>query len=175
MFDEPSATPLQITSAAASFDTWYEAHHPRLVRSLLLTCNGNGELAADAVDEAMARAFERWHRVGAMESPEAWTYRVAANHVKRVFRRRGGEQRALAGTVPLAEGFESPVPSPVWDAVRALKPRERDAITLRYVLGFSEAEIATALKVKVGTASALLSRARSHLRQSLSQIDGGVQ
>ena len=39
----------------------------------------------------------------------------------------------------------------LWDAVRALPPRARTAIALRYAAGLSEAEVATAMNVAVGT------------------------
>jgi predicted RNA polymerase sigma factor len=33
------------------------------------------EIASDAADEAIVRAFERWERVSVMASPEGWTFR----------------------------------------------------------------------------------------------------
>lgn len=53
---------------SASFDAWYRQEHPRLVATLVLL-TGNLAQAADAVDEACARALERWDRVRAMTSP----------------------------------------------------------------------------------------------------------
>ncbi len=158
---------------SSSFDQWYAVAHPRLVRSLTGRCAGDVGLAAEAVDEAMVRAYERWRRVSRMSSPDAWAYRVAANQLNRMFRRRGGERRALARTQPVAEWTEIAAPSPVWQAVASLGSREREAITLRYVMGFTEAEIAVALDVKVGTASALLSRARATLRTHLDEQASG--
>ena len=51
---------------------------PRLVGSLTLYC-GDRLLAEEIAQEALVRAFERWGRVGAMASPEAWAYRTAFN------------------------------------------------------------------------------------------------
>ena len=45
-----------------SFASWYADSHPRLVAALVVVC-GNRDLAADAADEAMVRAFARWDRV----------------------------------------------------------------------------------------------------------------
>src|SRR5690606_42052814 len=42
----------------------------------------------DATDEAMARAYERWHLVSRLERPEGWVYRVAVNWATSVLRRR---------------------------------------------------------------------------------------
>jgi RNA polymerase sigma factor (sigma-70 family) len=56
----------------------------------------------------------------------------------------------------------------VWAAVRALSARQREAIALRYVLDLSEAQVAEAMGVAVGTASATLAAARSRLGELLS-------
>ena len=50
-------------------------------------------------------------------------------------------------------------------ALAQLPPRQRLALALRYVHDLSDAEIAAALGCRVGTAHALLSRARAALRQ----------
>ncbi len=154
--NEPQPTP--------TFDNWYVVAHPQLVRSVGARCGGDLALAAEVVDEAMVRALERWGRVGSMASPEAWTYRVATNLLRRHFRRRGGERRALARTPPSPEWMSIVEPSPIWTAVRELSGREQEAIVLRYVMGFTEAEIAVALDMSEGSASSLLSRSRKRLR-----------
>ncbi|MDP9336881.1 MAG: SigE family RNA polymerase sigma factor, partial [Actinomycetota bacterium] len=58
------------------FEAWYRQVHPRLVSALSLIA-GDVDLGRDAVDEACARALERWSRVREMRSPSGWTYRVA--------------------------------------------------------------------------------------------------
>ena len=69
-----------------SFDAWYSREHDRMIATLVLT-TGDVELAVEGVDEACSRALERWQRVGAMDSPSGWVYRVAINQVRRVTRR----------------------------------------------------------------------------------------
>jgi predicted RNA polymerase sigma factor len=41
------------------FERWYRGEHPRLLALLTLVA-GNADLAGEAVDEALARALERW-------------------------------------------------------------------------------------------------------------------
>jgi RNA polymerase sigma factor (sigma-70 family) len=48
-------------------------------------------------------------------------------------------------------------------ALSELTPRQRCALTLRYVHGLTEPEIATALGCRPGTAASLLSRGRAAL------------
>jgi predicted RNA polymerase sigma factor len=54
-----------------SFEEWYRGTYPQLVAALVLVA-GDEELARDAADEAMVRAFERWSRVRSMGSPGGW-------------------------------------------------------------------------------------------------------
>ena len=152
-----------------SFDAWYERTHPRLVRSLVVVCGGDRSLAADAVDEAMVRALERWNRVQHMASPDAWTYSVARNHIRRSWRRRRTERRALERSVPVPEWVDDGQAIELWSAVAALEQREREAVALRYVAGLTERELGVALGVSEGTASSLLSRARAKLRDALGE------
>jgi RNA polymerase sigma-70 factor (ECF subfamily) len=146
------------------FVDWYPRFRPLLAAALIVFA-GETDVAIDAADEALARAFERWERIESLDSPEAWTYRVGANLVRRKMRRRSIERQILLRGEPLA-----PAPQlmpEVWMAVRSLPRRQREAIALRYILGMSEAEVASALDIAVGTASATLSAARSRLADVL--------
>jgi predicted RNA polymerase sigma factor len=55
-------------TADAEFEAWYRAHYRRIFASAYLV-SGDRAACAEAVDEAFARAYERWSRVGRMESP----------------------------------------------------------------------------------------------------------
>jgi len=159
---------------ARDFDAWYRGEWPRLVATFTLV-SGDRELARDIAAEALARALERWERVGRMASPGGWTYRVGTNLLRRHHRRRASERKALAlvaegsaESLSLAEGSE------LWIAVAALPRRERTVIALRYGAGMTEHEIAGALRVADGTVSATLSHARARLRGVLSESSEGV-
>ena len=118
--------------------------------------------------EAFARALAAWRRVSLMESPTGWTYRVAVNLARRHARRAALEQRVLRRVVPADAGLPAERAVELWDAVRALPPRARTAIALRYAAGLTEAEVAAAMHVAIGTASATLSAARRALAIALS-------
>jgi DNA-directed RNA polymerase specialized sigma24 family protein len=132
------------------FGAWYQKEHPRLFASLLVLA-ASPDVAADATDEAFARALTHWERVSEMDSPEGWTYRVAVNVWKRVARRQ-------VVAAPAGE---------VWDVVRSLTVRQRTAITLRYVADLSEADIATVMGVTRGTVASTLADARRVLAGAL--------
>ena len=146
-----------------SFEDWYRGTHPKLVAALTVVA-GDRDLARDATDEAMVRALERWERVEAMASPDGWAYRVGVNVLRRKARRLALERRLARRPQPVAPPELHPE---VWDAIRSLPPRQREAIALRYLLDMTEAGVAQAMDVALGTASATLAAARSALSQRL--------
>jgi RNA polymerase sigma factor (sigma-70 family) len=149
----------------SSFEVWYRRYHPALVAALTVVA-GDRDAALDAADEAYVRALERWTRVSSMASPEGWAYRVGVNTLHRRAGRRRLERRAATGR--LAATVIPDLRPEVWDAVRALAPRQREAVALRYVLDMSEAQVAAVMRVAVGTASATLASATVRLAALLS-------
>jgi len=152
-----------------SFEAWYRGYHAKLVAALTVVA-GDGSIGRDAADEALVRAYEKWTRVEKLASPEAWAYTVGVNVLRRRARRAAIERRIIhrAGDVTVAP---ADMRADVWDAVRALPPRQRQAIALRYVLDLSETQVAAALGVAEGTASATLAVARRSLARALEDDD----
>lgn len=151
---------LRVSEAPESFDSWYAREHPRLIATLLLS-TGDVELAADGVDEAFTRALEKWDRVGMMESPTGWAFRVALNHARRTARRRMVEHRLF-----IKRAKDAPVPAPageVWQVVSGLPPRQREVVVLRHIGDLREAEIAEVLGISRSTVSSTLSDAHERL------------
>lgn len=147
------------------FDRWYPDQHPRVL-GVLVALSGDADLARDATDEAFSRAFEQWHRVASMASPEAWTHRVALNELRRRARRRSMERRLRWRWIERER--PAPLPDPkLWEAVRALPDRQRQVITLRYLGDLPQAAIAEALGIARGTVASTLSDARRNLAAAL--------
>jgi RNA polymerase sigma-70 factor (ECF subfamily) len=142
------------------FETWYRLRHTSMVAAVLVVAR-DSHVAVDATDEAFARALEHWNRVSSMRSPEGWTYRVAVNLVRRQWRLRGLHARTRIEPIAATEVFAPGV----WQAVRSLPRRQREAIVLRYVLDLPEAEVARAMGVALGTAAATLNAGRRRLAQ----------
>lgn len=155
------------------FEAWYTAEHPRLLASLTVAA-GRVDLAAEVVSEALARAYERWSRVGKMESPAGWTYVTAVNLLRRRGRRRAIEERLHLRLRPT----DSPPPADwsleVWDALEKLPPRERTAIALRYVADLTTDQIADAMGIAPGTVGSTLHAARRNLALALGDDDGAL-
>jgi hypothetical protein len=60
------------------FEAFFEDIYERLFQALLLTSGDRAE-AEDLAQEAMVRAYERWDRVKAANSPAAYVFRTAFN------------------------------------------------------------------------------------------------
>lgn len=146
-----------------TFDGWYREIHPGLVSSLTVAF-GDADLASEAADEAVVRAFERWKRISAMESPGGWTYQVAVNVARRKRRRRGVE------ALLMRDRPAQPVAGPageLWLLVAELPERQRIAVAFRHVAGMTEAEVGEAMGITRGTVSATLRNAYKSLRDRL--------
>ncbi len=152
------------------FASWYRREHPRLASTLVVVAGDVGT-AAEAADEAFARAYERWDRVGVMASPGGWAYRTALNVLHRrrrrarleavLLRRHGGGGKLDSFAVPADWSPE------VWDALRSLPIRERTAVALRYVADLPTQAIAEAMGVAPGTVGSTLHAARRNLAAAL--------
>ncbi len=147
------------------FESWYSREHSRILSAVVLA-TGDLYLSQDAVDEAIVRAYDRWKRVGSMDSPSGWTLRVALNLVKRNFRRAN----RVYGT-PALDTQESVFPSTlheVWKLVNRLSKRQREVVVLRYIGDLTEAQVADALGITRGTVSQTLRSAHLRLGEMLS-------
>jgi len=158
------AGPLAATEVAG-FEAWYRAEHPR-VQGIVAALTGRRDLALDATDEAFVRAWARWARVSKMEAPGAWTVRVALNCAKRAQRHRSSEASATR-----QRDWVPPSDAGLWELVRALPLQQRTAIVLHHVGGFTHAEIAQAMNVRIGTVGSTLHAAHGKLREMLAATE----
>lgn len=168
----PAAEAVADPSAAAeeSFVAFYRDARDRVARALALTL-GDGALGAEAADEAMARAFQRWARIGAYADPAGWVYRVGLNWATSVLSRR---RRQPAPPTERAAPDVGPVAEPtVRAALAELDVRQRAVLVCRFYLGLSEQETAAALGTRPGTVKSRQSRGLERLRARLDHLRPG--
>lgn len=152
-----------LAKESGGFEVFYQGSRDRLYRALALTL-GDTDIAADAVDEAMTRALERWDEVARYENPAGWVYRVGLNWGRSVQRKGSRIPKRFFGT----ESYEMSVPEPaIADAVAALPHRDRTVIVARYYLQWTPAEIAEAMRVPGATVRSRLRRALKRLRRQM--------
>ena len=122
---------------------------------------GSSAAAEDAVQEALARAWERDEQGHHIESLEAWVTKAATNLARSRWRRMSVERRHQEEALSSHE-----VTGELVDLRRALlrlPRRQREATVLRYYLDLDVREIATVLGVSGGTVKTSLHRARTAL------------
>jgi RNA polymerase sigma-70 factor, ECF subfamily len=145
--------------------------YPRLVAGVALVA-GSHTAAEDAVQEALARAWECSLRGERIESLAAWVTRVAINVSKSRLRRLRGEAKHRRLMAPEAERSSSGVAAAdvridVKRALAELPRRQREVTVLRYYLGLDVAEVAGILEITEGTVKTSLHRARRSLAATL--------
>jgi RNA polymerase sigma-70 factor (ECF subfamily) len=147
------------------------ATYPRLVAGVALI-TGSRAAAEDAVQEALARAWERSERGEQIESLPAWVTRVAVNLSKSRLRRMRVEAKhrvdaAVHQGAEIGDATDSRID--VGRALADLPHRQREVTVLRYYLGLNVAEIARTLQLNEGTVKTSLFRARKALATALGE------
>lgn len=146
-----------------SFDAFYTATRQRLLHQMY-AMTGNLADAQECVQEAYARAWQRWGQVSTYDDPEAWVrtvaWRVAVNRWRKA-------KNAMSAFV--RQGAPEPVPEPSIDnvalvaALRQIPEVQRRAIVLHHLCGLSVEEVAQETGAPTGTVKARLSRGRTAL------------
>ena len=140
--------------------------YPRVVAAVALMC-GSYAMGEDAVQEALARAWERSERGQHIESLRAWVTRVAINLARSRFRRLLVERRHQQAIAADSAGPSGDIVD-LRRALAALPRRQREATVLRYYLDLDVGEVADVLGVTEGTVKTTLHRARQALAAALS-------
>ena len=148
-----------------TFEDFYRSHRDPVFRALLVTLR-NPDAAIDAVDEAMARALERWEKVSGFDRPEAWVYRVGLNWAVSAWRRNRREVQDILVEPSVEDGLPEPE---VVRALSRLSVRHRAVVVCRYYLDWSTEDTAAALQISEGTVKSRLSRALKKLAVELGE------
>jgi RNA polymerase sigma-70 factor (ECF subfamily) len=140
----------------------YRSRYARF-ESVLATMTRDREVARDVVQEAFAVALARRRQFRGEGSLEGWVWKIALRLAAGL---RSGSAK------PLSDRLDPAVPVPELDpalaaAIRALSPRRRLFVFLRYFADLSYDEIAGACGVSRGTVAAALAHARTELGLAL--------
>jgi RNA polymerase sigma-70 factor (ECF subfamily) len=157
-------------------DRLFRAEAIRAVATLGRVFN-DFDRAEDAVQDAYARALERWPRFGVPKNPAAWILLTARNKaIDRLRRERVAAEKGeiLANLEALARVSDAGNEEPIDDRLAmifaachpALSDETRIALTLRFAAGLTVEEIAAALLASPATIAQRLVRAKHKIRRA---------
>jgi RNA polymerase sigma-70 factor (ECF subfamily) len=183
-----------MSSAGAAYADALEPHR-RALHAHCYRMLGSVQDAEDAVQEALLKAWRALDGFEGRASLRSWLYTIATNVCLRMLERRPGRLLPLDYGPPMDphESLGPPLPEPTWiepypsggpeatyeqleavelafiAALQRLPARQRAALILSEVLGFSGSEVAGALETSPDSVYSLLQRARATLASRLPQ------
>jgi RNA polymerase sigma factor (sigma-70 family) len=159
----PRRKPASDSRSFGDYEAFFRRVFPRAV-SLALRISGDRSSAEDAALEALAKAHVNWRKIGTTPWREAWVMRVTVNEAIRHLPR----PRPVAPQLANADPIDAVVlRQTLTSALQSLPHRQREVIVLRYLVGLSEPEVATALGLSLGTVKTHLRRGLSGLRTTV--------
>ena len=162
--------PADASGAVASFEEFFELERDR-VYGMLALMTGDRSEAEEIAQDAFVAVWERWDRIRQMDSPGGYLLRTATN----IFRRRVTRKRVLsrlsASLPPRTTSPPADSALVLGEALRALAPRQRAALVLTELLGYTGDEAGKALGVKASTVAALKHQGRTALKRDAERID----
>ena len=160
-----------------AFEELYEKYKRPLFHTALAITGDRGA-AEEILQDCFVRAYGAMDRVQAAPTLAPWLHRIAVNLS---YNWTSRNRRLPLALEALIESLSAPAASPEWaaedkalaaivqDAVASLGTKQRIAVVLFYLQGFSLAEIAYILDCPVGTVKSRLHYACKTLRRKLSE------
>jgi RNA polymerase sigma-70 factor, ECF subfamily len=150
--------------ATPVFEEFFDAERGRLFRALVLITHDSAE-AEDLMQEAFVRVWERWERVGTLDDPVGYLFKTALNLRRSALRRAmtaaarsmhpPADRDLIQGVLERDEAMRS---------LASLTKRQRAAIVVTELLGYTSEEAGAILGIRPGTVRTLTSQARAALR-----------
>jgi RNA polymerase sigma-70 factor, ECF subfamily len=152
------------------FDDFFARESESLFRRMWLVTRDRGE-AEEVMQDAFLSLYERWDRMAEIDDPRAYLYRTAFNAWKKRSRRMARAVRSTLAPSRRDDVDAADARTVVDDALEHLTPRQRAAIVLTELLGFSSEDAGEILGIRAVTARVLTSQARAAMRAYLGGPD----
>jgi RNA polymerase sigma-70 factor (ECF subfamily) len=163
---EDDVVRLPVAKDEPDFAAFFADEHRGLLR-LLYFVTGNRADAADLMQDAFLKVWERWDRAGQIDDPRAYLFRVALNGSRmRARAARRAMRRLLAPSSPTDPFDEIELREDVRAMLRSLAPRQRAALVLLDMYGYASEEAARIMGIRPSTVRALATQGRTALRAS---------
>ena len=139
----------------------------RVAKSLLR----NDEDCADAIQNAILKAYGKLHTLKNEEYFKTWVTRIVINESYAILR---ANKRLVSYEEYMSDeqAAEEEEYSPVFEEITKMKEKYRIPFVLHYVEGYTTAEIAKMLSLSEGAVKTQLFRARNQLKAQLKGVDG---
>lgn len=149
-----------------TFEEFVGLRLPALLRQATVLA-GDRVLAEDVVQDVLVKAHERWNRISTLDGPEAYVRRMVVNEListrRRVVARLRRER--LHRPEPVADPtVRVDQRAALVQLIRALPPRQRIVIALRYFDDMADGDIAAVMGCTVANVRSQASRALATLR-----------
>ena len=156
--------PAERVEARARFDEFFEDEHEHLFKALYFV-TGNRQDAEELMQDAFMKLWERWDQIERMSDPTGYLFRVALNGFRMRRRRAATALRRLAPVAEERDLFaEAETRADVRRLLLGLTVRQRAALLLVDLLGYSSEQAARILRVRPSTVRALATQGRRALR-----------
>lgn len=166
-----------VAITSTPFEGYVRARTDALV-GLAVLITRNWADAQDAVQDALAALYPRWHVLPPAEELDRYVNRAVVNAcLKQLRRSRRTLPVAEVEWLPLPDEHADPTAEIVlareaWSLCSQLRPVQRAAVALRFSQGLSYAEIAAILGCGEATARSHVRRAVTALRVASKEVPG---
>jgi RNA polymerase sigma-70 factor (ECF subfamily) len=151
-----------------SFEEFYESNFRRVFTGLCLV-TGDRHEAEEITQESFLRVFEHWDRVGALEDPTGYVFRVAMNVFRSRYRRAALALRRALSLVPDQTDDLGAVEThdEVIRLLRTLTAPQRAAVVLTAILDFKAEDAGRMLGIRTSSVRSLTTRARAEMKRKV--------
>ena len=158
------SVPAELVETRARFDTFFEDERERLFQALYFV-TGNRDDAEELTQDAFLKLWERWDRIDRIDDPTGYLFRVALNAFRTRRRHAAVALRKLLPATEPPDAFrEAEIRADVRDLLPQVTPRQRAALLLVDLLGYSSEQAARILRVRPSTVRSLATQGRRTLR-----------
>jgi RNA polymerase sigma-70 factor (ECF subfamily) len=156
--------PTERVDAWAQFDAFVEEEHERLFKALYFV-TGSREDAEDLSQDAFMKLWERWDTIEEIDDPTGYLFRAALNGFRMRRRRAATAVRRRVPAIDIPDAFAAAeMRADVRSLLLDLTPRQRAALLLVDLLGYSSEQAGRILRVRSSTVRNLASQGRRALK-----------
>lgn len=150
--------------ASRDFSALFREESPKLFAALYFI-TGNQADAAEVMQEAFLKLWERWASIDRIDDPTAYLFRVALNGFRTRSRAARRAARRLVRAEPARDPFdEIELREDVRQLLLGLAPRQRAALLLLDMHCYGSEEAARIMGIRRSTVRALAAQGRAVLR-----------